>query len=96
MTLPRNEPIYQRRKPAPSPQQVLAATPALPTEKQTREGAMRVAQCIQNAKPHKVIVVFNLFGTHRWFVRSFKEPDLRQFLAESKQTRPIRKQKEQL
>jgi len=97
MTLPRNQPIYQRRKVQPTAKpaatltahDVLKAAGPLPTEKQTREGAMCIAQRIQLSMPHKVVVVFNIFGHHRWFVRSFDEAEVRQFLADSKRTSPL-------
>jgi hypothetical protein len=100
MTLPRNQPIYQRRKaaaptvPTAKPVEltahdVLADAGPLPDEKQTREGAMCIAQRMQQARPHKVVVVFNIFGYHRWFVCSFNEDELRRFLSKSKQTKPL-------
>lgn len=68
-------------------QQVLAASPALPDERESRAEAFHIAQCIQSAKPHKVVVVFNIFGHRRWFVRSFNEVELRRFLADCKQVK---------
>ena len=98
MTLPRNQPIYQRRKAQPvaaklTAHDVLKAAGPLPNEKDSREGAMCLAKLVQQGKPHKIVLVFNVFGYHRWFVRTFDEVELRQFLAESKASKPLRRQK---
>jgi len=60
-----------------------------------RQGAFRVAHMMREARPQKTIIVLNIFGSKRWFVRGMTEAEARQILKDSKQCKPTKRRQRQ-